>query len=433
MSYLFIEANKNLKGLRNGLAVRISPDTPRDFVTAACEGYRTTAGVALYNDDVILKSLLADGYTLEDARDYGIVGCVEPTGCGNNNGYTGSNGIFPVAILEAALNEGRRSIVGWERMGIATPPAGSFTSFEDVKKAYKDQMAHAIDLVARRSQVKDEVIAENFPLPFLSSTIEGCVESGQDVTRGGAKYNHGNITSQGLATCANSLAAIKWAVFDKKLLTMEELIGHLKNNFEGAEAVRRQLINAPKYGNDDPYVDEIALWVAEMYNDEVKKHKFWMGGVHRACLISALSQDVEGLLCGATPDGRLSGVVVSNGMSPANGTDVQGMTAVLRSGAAVSTVPIADGTSINITMNPAAIKSDENLEKFVSMLKAYFALGGRQVQFNPISRAALMDAQVHPENYSELNIKVSGFSMRFIDIPKSLQDDIIARTEFTTM
>jgi pyruvate formate-lyase/glycerol dehydratase family glycyl radical enzyme len=433
VSFLFLEANKNLKGLRNGLAVRISPKTPRDFLTAACESYRTTAGVALYNDEVVIKGLLADGYSLEDARDYSIVGCVEPTGTGNNNGYTGSNGILPVTILEMALNQGGRSIGNWERRGLATPGASGFKTFEDVKKAFADQMAYTVELTVKRSEIKDRVIAEHFPLPLLSSTIEGCLESGEDITRGGARYNHGCVTSQALATVANSLAAIKWAVFDKKLVTMEELLSHLRNNFQGAEELRAQLLRAPKYGNDDPYVDEIALWVADMYNREVTKHKFWMGGVYRGCLISALSQDMEGAVCGATPDGRLAGVVVSNGMSPSNGTDLNGMTAVLRSGATVSSVLISDGTSINVTMNPSVIKTDENLQKFVAMIEGYFALGGRHVQFNPVSKATLLDAQTHPENYPELNIKVSGFSMRFIDIPKSLQDDIIARTEFTAL
>lgn len=430
VSFLFLEAHKRLSGLRNGLAVRTSPKTPRNFLVAACETYRTTAGVALYNDDAVIKGLLEDGYSLEDARDYSIVGCVEPTGTGNNNGYTSSNGILPVAVLEMALNEGCRSAADWVRMGVKTPPAESFKTFEDVKKAYADQLAYTIDLIVKRSRIRDEVIAENFPTPLLSSTIEGCVESGEDKTRGGARYNHGTIGNQALATVSNSLAAVKWAVFDKKILTLAEMIRHLKNNFEGAEDVRRQLLNAPKYGNDDPYVDEIALWVAELYNREVKKHKFFLGGVYRSCLISALSQDLEGTLCGATPDGRLAGVVVSNGLSPANGTERKGMTAALRSGASVSCVPISDGTSFNVTMNPGFIKSDENLDKFVSAIEAYFTVGGRNIQVNPVSKATLVDAQAHPENYPELNIKVSGFSMRFIDIHKALQDDIIARTEF---
>jgi pyruvate formate-lyase/glycerol dehydratase family glycyl radical enzyme len=430
VSYLFLEAHKNLKGLRNGLAVRTSPKTPREFILKALGGHRDTAGVAFYNDYVVIRDLMSDGYSLEDARNYSIVGCVEPTGTGNNNGYTSSNGIFPVTILEMALNEGGRSVTNWQRVGLATPPAREFKTFEDVKKAYADQMAYTVDLAVQRGRIKDQVIADYFPTPLVSSTIEGCIESGQDITRGGARYNHGAISGQALATVANSLAAIKWAVFDKKLLTMEELVKHLHDNFQGAEEVRQQLLKAPKFGNDDPYVDELAAWVADVYNCQVVKHKFWHGGTHRACLISALSQDAEGLICGATPDGRLAGTAVSNGMSPSNGTDGNGMTAALRSAASVSSVPVSCGTSFNITFNPSNIKTDENLTKLESVVEGYFALGGRHVQFNPISREMLKDAQIHPENYSELNVKVSGFSMRFIDLPKSLQDDIIARTQY---
>jgi len=430
ISYLFLEANQNLKGLRNGLAVRISSKTPHEFLVRACEGHRITAGVTFYNDEVVIENLIGDGYSQEDARDYSIVGCAEPTGSGNNNGYTGGNGLLPVTILEAALNEGRRWVAGWAPMGAPTGPASSFETFDDVKKAYAAQMAYAVDLIVKRARLKDELIAEHFPLPLLSSTIEGCLESGEDITRGGARYNHGCVNGQGLATIANSLAAIKWAVFDKKLLTMEELVRHTRNNFEGAEDVRQWLLNAPKFGNDDPYVDEIAVWVADLYNREVQSHPFWLGGRHRPCLISALSQDMEGSICGATPDGRLAGTPVSNGMSPSNGTDRNGLTAALRSAAKVSAVPISSGTSFNVTLNPANVRTDEGLEKLVAAIEAYFALGGRQVQFNPLSRATLLDAQAHPENYPELNVKVSGFSMRFIDIPKSLQDDIIARTEY---
>ena len=198
VSHLFLEAHRNLKGLRNGLAVRISGKTPRDFLMQACEVHRHTAGVAFYNDDVVIRDLVEnDGYPLEDARDYSIVGCVEPTGSGNNNGYTATNGILPVAMLEMALNEGGRSMAGWKRAGAPTPPASSFKSFEDVKQAYADQLAYIIDLTVRRAYVKDQVIADNYPLPLLSSTIEGCVESATDITCGGAKYNHGSIDRPG--------------------------------------------------------------------------------------------------------------------------------------------------------------------------------------------------------------------------------------------
>lgn len=434
ISYLFLEAHSRLKGcLRNGLAVRFSPKTPHNFLLKACEVHRWAGGVAFYNDDVVVRDLLVDGYSLEDARDYSIVGCVEPTGTGNNNGYTATNGISLMALFEAALNEGGRYISGWKRVGAATPPASSFKTFEDVKKAFVEQLSYAVDQCVRAAYLKDQVIADHYPLPLLSSTIEGCVESGEDITRGGARYSHGCITNGSVATVANSLAAVRWAVFDQKMLTMEDLVKHLRNNFREAEGLRQMLINAPKYGNDENYVDELAVWLTEVYNEEVRKHKFWMGGVQRPCIISVATHFGWGLTLGASPDGRLAGLPISNGISPANGDDRNGLTALFCSAAKVCSIPMSDGTSLNANINPFIIRTDEGLGKFASMIEAYFALGGRHVQFNPMSRETLLDAQKHPENYSELNVKVSGFSFRFIDLPKNVQDDIIARTEFRAM
>jgi formate C-acetyltransferase len=231
---------------------------------------------------------------------------------------------------------------------------------------------------------------------------------------------------------ANSLTAIRWAVFEKKIIPMEALAGHLRNNFKDAEPLRQQLLrNAPKYGNSDPQGDEMAVWVADLLAGEARKHKRALGGVYRAVLVSAGTHAMEGFICGATPDGRLERQPVSNGISPANGTDVNGMTAALHSAAAASFPSLSDGTGFNMTVNPRTIKTDEGLEKFVSLLEAYFALGGRQIQFNPISRETLKDAQKNPGEYSGLMVKVSGYSYRFIDLSKVLQDDIVARTEFT--
>lgn len=432
MSYLFLEAHRNLKGLRNALGVRISEKTSHEFLLKACEVHRHTAGVAFFNDAVVVRDLMTDGYSLEDARDWCDIGCTETTGTANNNGNTAAQPTFHVVLLEMALNEGGWSLIGWKRAGLQTPPVSTFKNFEDVKRAFTEQVAHCVDTAVRRIELKERVIAEYYPQPLLSSTIEGCVESATDITAGGAKYNSAAIGNQALATQADSLTAIKWAVFDKKLLTMDELVRHLRNNFAGAEEVRQQLLHAPKFGNDDPDADEMAVWVAQNFSNELRKHKYWMGGVHRGCLISALSQDVEGLICGATPDGRLAKAAVSNGMSPTNSMERNGMTAALCSGAKASIVPLSDGTSFNININPSTIKTDEGLEKFANIIEAYFALGGRNVQFNPVSAAMLLDAQEHPENYPELMVKVSGFSFRFIDLPKRLQNDIIARTEFAS-
>jgi len=431
VSCLMIEAHKRLKGLRNGLAVRISPKTPRDFLVKACETHRYTAGIAFFNDEVVIRDLLKDDYSLEDARDYSVVGCVELTGTGNNNGYTASNSVRISAALEMALNQGCHSSSKWQQLGVKTPHPSQFKTFDEVKQAFVDQLAFSLDLMARRSDIKDEVFAESFPTPLLSSTIEGCVESGRDLTRGGARYNHGAVSARGLATVANSLAAIRWAVFEEKLVTMEELVNHLRNNFKGAEELRQRIIRkAPKYGNADPTVDNIAVWVADVFAREARKHQRPMGGFYRPVMVASGTHVYEGRDCWATPDGRLARQPISNGISPANGTEANGMTAVLHSVAAASFPTLSNGSGHNMNLNPITIKSDEGLDKFASLIEAYFEMGGRHIQFNPMSRETLKDAQKNPKNYPDLMVKVSGYSYRFVDLSKALQDDIIDRTEF---
>ncbi|MBN1380574.1 MAG: hypothetical protein JXA41_02745 [Deltaproteobacteria bacterium] len=432
MSYLFLEAHQNIKGLRYGLAVRISENTPRPFLLKAVETHRRTAGIAFFNDAVIIPELNNDGYPVPDARNYSIVGCVEPTGTGNNNGYTASNSLRLSAILEMALNEGRQSDVDWRQIGFKTPPADSFASIEDVKKAFADQLKYNMALMVKRADIKDKMFSDSCPAPLLSSTIEGCVESGLDLTSGGAKYNHGGVSARALATVANSLAAIQWAVFEEKLVTMGELVDHLKNNFKDAEALRQKIIHfAPKYGNADPKVDDIAVWVAKIYSEEARKHRCILGGVYRPLLVASGTHVYEGRATGATPDGRLARQPVSNGISPANGTEKNGMTSVMHSVCAVSAIPMSDGTGMNMNFNPVMIQTDEGLEKFTSLLEAYFEMGGRHIQFNPYSRETLLDAQKNPKNYPDLMVKVSGYSYRFIDLSKALQDDLLARTEFS--
>ncbi|MBA3031278.1 MAG: hypothetical protein FP816_21025 [Desulfobacteraceae bacterium] len=432
MSYLFLEAHENIKGLRNGLAVRISENTPRSFLRKVVETHRRTAGVAFFNDTVIIRDLNQDGYPLQDARNYSIVGCVEPTGTGNNNGYTASNSIRLSAILEMALHEGRQFGADWQQMGSKTPLPDTFESIEDVKKAFVDQLQYNMALMVKRANIKDKLFADAFPTPLLSSTIEGCVESGLDLTSGGSKFNHGGVSARALATVANSLAAIQWAVFEEKLVTMAELVEHLKNNFKGAEALRQKIINfAPKYGNADPKVDDIAVWVAKVYSEEARKHACILGGVYRPLLVASGTHVYEGRDTGATPDGRLAKQPVSNGISPANGTEKNGMTSVFHSVCAVSAIPMPDGTGMNMNFNPAMIQSEEGLEKLTSMLEAYFEMGGRHIQFNPYSKETLKDAQQNPKNYPDLMVKVSGYSYRYIDLSKALQDDILTRTEFS--
>lgn len=434
LSYLFLEALESLGGMGNGLSVRISRLTPRDFLLRACAVNRRTAGVSFFNDEVIIRDLTADGYALEDARNYSIVGCVEPHGTGDSYSPTALNGFWMAGVLEMALNRGRRKVTGSRLIGVPTPDPRSFRSFDDVKEAFARQLSFVMEKAVRMKEASDRVFAESFPNPLLSSTIEGCLESGMDATRGGARYNHGCINIQGLGTVADSLAAVKWAVFDEKAVTMEELLHALDSDFRGHESLRETLRRkAPKYGNDDPRADGIAEWISRTFTGEARKYRSFRGDAYRCSCVSSATQLVEGYFCTATPDGRGALEPVSNSMSPSNGMERTGLTAVLKSAAVAGDADYSDGTALNVRVNPLALRSSENVEKLASLIEAYFALGGRHVQLNPVDAATLRDAQAHPERYPDLTVKVSGYSARFVELPRALQDDIIARTEFETL
>ncbi len=437
VSYMFLEAIANVKSLLNTLSIRISSKTPRDFLKRVIETFKHTAGMAIHNDDILIPQLQEDGYSLEDARDYSIVGCTEPTGTGNDFSYTGGNGIFMAIVFNMALNEGRVLMSGNRTVGAKTPDPSTFKSFEDVKQAFVDQLTFAVDRVAKMAEVKDKAFAENYPYPLISSTIEGCLESGMDITRSGARYNNGCMNGQALGTVTNSLAAIRWAVFEEKLVTMGELVKLLRSNFRGAEELRELLRNkAPKYGNGDEKVDELAKWVTQVFSELPRKYHVRGGsGICRASLVSAAgTQVLEGRMLGATPDGRLYGEPVSNGLSPVNGTEKNGLTMTLRSVAFASRdALLTDGVALNVRISPSLIENDEGIDQMTSIAEAYFELGGRELQINPISSDTLKDAQAHPEKYPDLSVKVTGYSARFIDLTKSLQDDIIARTVFNEL
>jgi formate C-acetyltransferase len=431
LSFMFLQAVKNIGGLRNNVSVRISPKTPREFLLKAWDVHRVTAGTAFFNDEIIVRDMLVDGYALEDARDYSIVGCVEPTTTGKDFSYTAGNFLSIVRALEMALSEGRLFYNESATVGAHTPPVSTFKSFDDVRHAFAEQVNHCIDVARLAMDLKDRAYSDSYPSLLLSSTLAGCLESGKDATRGGARYNNGHLETQGLATAVNSLAAIRWAVFEKKLLSMEELAQHLRNDFEGAEPLRQQLIRkAPKYGNDDPAIDELAEWVVQLFSDEVRKQKCGRGGIYRPLILSTGFQVIEGAGCSATADGRRARTPVSDGISPGHGTELNGLTAVFHSAAKASRGLVTDGTTLTVTLSPGLLASDEGLEKMASMIEAYFKMGGRHVQFTPVDAKTLRDAQEHPDAYTDLTVKVSGYSAVFVELPQALQNDIIGRTEF---
>jgi len=429
LSYMILEASEKLKAVINNLAIRIHGKTAEDFLLRACRVYRSTSGQAFYNDEVVIPALVSDGYSLEDARDYAIVGCVEPTGSGDTFACTGGNDVKLGGVLEMVLTNGGYRLMGGQ--GLRTGDAKRFKTFDEVMDAFRKQLEHNVNLAVDAVNVKDTIYQAEFPAPFVSATLTGCVESGKDATDGGARYNFGSITARGLGTTADSLAAIKKLVFDDQVLTMSELVELLETNFEGKDNMRQLLISqAPKYGNDEDYVDLIAKEVAELFCREVTKHRSIRGGHFRPSLYSYGTHVLDGQFLGATPDGRMAGEALSNGISPVNAREKKGPTAVLKSAAKLEHRLISNGNALNLRLLPYLVQDEGTLRKVASLVKAYFLLGGMHLQFNVVSRETLEDAQKHPQNYTDLVVRVSGYSAFFTDLGKSIQDDIIARTEF---
>ena len=429
LSWMILEASEKLKAVINNLAIRIHSKTAEDFLLRACQVYRSTSGQAFYNDEAIIPALLSDGYSLEDARDYAIVGCVEPTGSGDTFACTGGNDLKLGGVLEMVLTNGDYRLMGGQ--GLRTGGAKRFKAFDEVMDAFRKQLEHNVNLAVDAVNVKDTIYQAEFPAPFISATLTGCVGSGKDATDGGARYNFGSITARGLGTTADSLAAIKELVFDDQVLTMSELVELLETNFEGKENVRQLLINrVPNYGNDDDYVDHIAKDVAEFFCREVTKHQSIRGGHFRPSFYSYGTHVLDGQFLGATPDGRMAGEAISNGISPANAREKKGPTAVLKSAAKLEHRLISNGNALNLRLLPSLVQDEGTLRKVASLVETYFHLGGMHLQFNVVSRQTLEDAQKHPQDHRDLVVRVSGYSAFFTDLGKLIQDDIIARTEF---
>jgi formate C-acetyltransferase len=429
LSYLIVEASTRLRGVVNNLAIRIHKNTSRDFLIKACEVFSSTSGQAFYNDETIIPALLNDGYSLDDARDYAIVGCVEPTSSGNTFATTGGHDLKLAGVLEMMLNNGGYRFMS--NQGLPTGDPINWTSFDDVMDALRKQLEYNVRMVADAVNLRDSIYAEEFPAPYISSTIEGCIESGKDVTEGGSRYNFSSITARGLGTVADSLAAIKRLVFEEKVITMPELVRLLQTNFKGKEDLRQALINrVPKYGNDEDYVDSIAGEVVEAFCGEVVKHKSIRGGHFRPSFYSYGTHVLDGLFIGATPDGRKACEAISNGISPTNNREGKGPTALLKSAAKLNHRMISNGNALNLRLHPSTVGNEEGLNNVASLIRTYFDMGGMHVQFNVVSTEMLRDAQKHPEKYKDLVVRVSGYSAFFTDLGRSIQDDIIARTEF---
>jgi formate C-acetyltransferase len=430
LSYMCMQAEANMKLPQPSFSIRYHANTPEEFLLKACEVVRLGTGKpAMYNDIAEIPSLLNRGVNIYDARDYGIVGCVEQSVPGKTYGGHGASKLNLAKVLEITLHNGVDPVTN-KQLGLQTGEASSFHSFEELMNAYKTQVKYFVKLMVIMEHALTKVHADLAPVPFVSSLVDDCIEKGKDLMEGGAHYNFIGPEGIGVATTADSLAAIKKLVFEEGKLSLNQIVEMLKVNFDGYENIRQMLINrAPKYGNDDDYVDLLAREVAGTYCREVEKYKTLRGGVFSPGMYPATAHVPMGMAVGATPDGRFAGTPLNDGVSPCQGRDILGPTASMKSVAKIDHVLVSNGTLLNMKFNPTSLQGNRSIDKFMSLIKSYFNLGGMHVQFNVISADTLRKAQSEPEKYRDLVVRVAGYSAFFTGLDKSIQDEIISRTE----
>ncbi|MHA1671062.1 MAG: pyruvate formate lyase family protein [Promethearchaeota archaeon] len=429
LSYLFLQAYKNIKVFTTDLSIRIHANTPNKFLLEAIKVFRSTSGIAFYNDEIIIPSLIKTGYSLEDARDYVLIGCVEPTGQGNNFAATGRMFMNLPGVLELVLNNGYCHLT--KRIGgLQTGELKNFSTFETFYDAFYRQLQFNIKKVVEIAKIGDEEANKYFHHPFISAMITGCMENGKDHVCGGAKYNFSSITAYGFATLIDSLFNIKKLVYEQNLINLQDLEIILSNNFMDEEALRLKLINKfQKWGNDEKEIDEFAAKIWDLFTSEVSKYAPIRGGRYNAGAYSMGIHVMEGLFTQPTADGRKALEPISNSLSPVNNAVKNGITAILNSIAKLNYDKATNGVAVNVRIHPQNLNSEENLEKLCSLLKGYFKAGGMQLQPTVVSTETLRDAQIHPDNYKDLIVKVGGYNATFVDLGRLIQNDIIDRFE----
>lgn len=428
VSYLILDCMDEMKLLQPSSNVQISKKTPTKFLKRACEISRKGWGQpAFYNTEEIIQELLNAGKSIEDARRGGTSGCVE-TGAFGNEAYILMGYFNLPKILELTLYNGY-DIVSKKQIGLPLGYAKDFKSYDELYEAYKKQVEHLIDIKIEGSNIIEKIYAEYMPAPFLSIITNDCISRGKDYNAGGARYNTNYIQGVGIGTITDSLAAIKYNVFDEKKFTMEELIEALEHNFEGYDMIANLVRNkTPKYGNDDDYADNIMKDVFNFYQKTVTGRPNMKGGTYRVNMLPTTCHVYFGEVMNASPNGRLAQKPVSEGISPEKGADVNGPTAVIKSCSKMDHLRTG-GTLLNQKFTPSVVKGEEGLDNMANLVRAYFNMDGHHIQFNVIDRETLIRAQQNPDEYKDLIVRVAGYSDHFRNLSKALQDEIIERTE----
>lgn len=437
LSYMCLQASKNIGLHQPSISARLWNNTPEELWKKIIEVTKSGIGMpALYNDEIIIPGMLNRGKSIEDARDYAIVGCVEPGAQGYEYAESGGTGDAPFfsmpACLEYAINDGKNMMTGIQT-GPHTGYLTDFQSFDDLKKAYEIQLQYFVDQFTVITNTAEIVHQEYAPLPFLSCGVEPCIDNGLDVTEGGAKYNATGTAGVGISNTADSMMAIKKFVFDDKVINKDELLDILKNNWEGQEILRNRIMaETPFYGNDDPEVDALGAWVAERYCQMTEK-EMNIRGPYSPGLYPVSANIPMGMGMAASADGRKAGEPLADGISPVHGRDKNGPTALLNSAAKIDHFINSNGTLLNMKFHPSAVDGQRGEEALETLLKHYFYEKGLHVQYNIVSSKKLRDAQKNPDKYRDLVVRVAGYSALFVGLDPDLQEDIITRTEITEM
>jgi len=436
VTYMVLETVGRLQLHDPTISLRINKNTSDKLWGLALQTSRMVGGLPLYqNDEVIIPSLMKElDFELEDARNYGIIGCQEIVGCGCD--YPAPNGEHPPhasvwwgSIFDMAINDGKNPFNG-EQSSVHTGFLYDMTCIEEVRDAVKKMGTHVMKMFISTNNYAEYLSSYYAPQTALSITVTGCMESGRDLVQGGAKYNSYGGTATGLATLADSLTTIKYMCFDKKLCTTRELYDAVMANWEGYEELRQRILNeVPHYGNGDPYADMELKWCADLYYEICNQMYSTRSKKYKAGLYGASDHVAQGYITWATPDGRKAGEPLADAMSPAQGRDVNGPTAVFESTGVFDHHHYMGGIALNMRMHPSVLATDEGIEKLRDMTKTYFEEGGLEVQYNVVDTETLRAAQKTPENYRDLVVRIAGYSAYFVEMGVDLQNDIIARNE----
>ncbi len=428
ISYMILEIQEELHELQPGLSIHIAENTPDDFLMAGLKVIRQGHGYpSVFNPDTYVKEMTRAGKSIEDAREGGCSGCIE-VGAFGKEAYLLTGYLNTPKILEITLNNGYDPITK-KQLGLKTGDPRTFTSFQQLYDAWHKQMIYFVNLKLSVNNYIERMFSLYAPATFLSLYIDDCIEKGKDYYSGGARYNTTYIQCTGLGTITDCFTTIKKHVFEEHRYTMGQILDACARNFEGEEQMRQYIRNhTPFFGNDDEYADTIAVKVYDDLVDAIEGRPNTRGGKTHLNMLSTTCHNYFGSVCGATPNGRFAHFAISDGTSPAHGSDSHGPTAVVKSLGKLDQTK-SGGTLLNVRFTPALFRRDEDIKKCASLIRTYFKFGGHHIQFNIVDTETLRDAQKHPDLYKDLLVRVAGYSDYFNDMTEQLQNEIIARTE----